>query len=108
MEAPGERGGRKWVNRTNLGHSTGFLRVRPPSLSGGADSDSASFSQQAATVDLQRTGAGNPRQRGISLRQRPTAAAKKTGDDSRLEQGLQPVPIPARAGAQTTPARKRK
>src|SRR5690349_15558277 len=59
-------------------------------LSGGADSDPASFSQQAPTVDLQRTGAGNPRQRGISLRQRPTAAAQKTGDDSRLEQGLQP------------------
>src|SRR6201997_5641285 len=59
-------------------------------LSGGADSDSPSFSQQAPTVDLQRTGARNPRQRGISLRQRPTAATQKTGDDSRLEQGLQP------------------
>jgi len=59
-------------------------------LSGGADSDPASFSQQTPTVDLQRTGAGNPRQRGISLRPRPTAAAQKTGDDSRLEQGLQP------------------
>src|ERR1700687_1114249 len=59
-------------------------------LSGGADSDPASLSQQAPTVHLQRTGGGNPRQRGISLRQRPTAAAQKTGDDSRLEQGLQP------------------
>src|SRR5579864_352780 len=59
-------------------------------LSGGADSDSPSFSQQAPTVDLQRTGARNPRQRGISLRQWPTAATQKTGDDSRLEQGLQP------------------
>jgi hypothetical protein len=59
-------------------------------LSGGADSDRASFSQQAPVVDLQRTGAGNPRQRRISLRQRPTAAAQTTGDDSRLEQGLQP------------------
>src|SRR6201987_3622713 len=36
-------------------------------LSGGADSDSPSFSQQAPTMDLQWTGAGNPRQRGISL-----------------------------------------
>src|SRR5216117_1602378 len=54
-------------------------------LSGGADSDPASFSQQAPTVDLQRTRAGNPRQRRISLHQRPTAAAQKTGDDSRLE-----------------------
>ena len=57
---------------------------------GGLDSDSPSFSQQAPTVDLQRTGAGNPRQRGISLRPRASAAAQKTGDDSRLEQGLQP------------------
>src|SRR5215471_2706174 len=59
-------------------------------LSGGADSDPTSFSQQAPTVDLQRTGAGNPRQRGISLRPGPSAAAQKAGDDSRLEQGLQP------------------
>jgi hypothetical protein len=36
-------------------------------LSGGADSDPASFSQQAPTVDLQRTGVVNPRQRGIAL-----------------------------------------
>jgi hypothetical protein len=54
------------------------------------DSDPASFSQQAPIVDLKRTGAGNPRQRGISLHRRPIAAAQKTGDDSRLEQGLQP------------------
>src|SRR5215831_15034788 len=59
-------------------------------LGSGADSDPASISQQAPTVDLQRTGAGNPRQRGISLRPRPSAAAQKTGDDSRLKQGLQP------------------
>src|SRR5215467_1628334 len=59
-------------------------------LSGGTDSDPASFSQQAPTVDLQRTGTGDPRQRGISVRKRPTAAAQETGDDSRLEQGLQP------------------
>ena len=59
-------------------------------LGGGTDSDSASFSQQAPTVDLQRTGVGNPRQRGISLRPRASAAAQETGDDSRLEQGLQP------------------
>src|SRR5215471_2417167 len=59
-------------------------------LGGGADSDPASFSQQAPTVDVQRTGAGNPRQRGISLRPRASAAAQKTGEDSRLEQGLQP------------------
>src|SRR6201998_4035998 len=36
---------------------------------GGADSDPASFSQQTPVVDLQRTGARNPRQRRISLRQ---------------------------------------
>src|SRR5215472_11156783 len=59
-------------------------------LSGGADSDPVSFSQQAPTVDLQRTGAGNPRQRGISLRPRASAAAQKTGHHSWLEQGLQP------------------
>src|SRR5260370_36824017 len=47
-------------------------------LSGGADSDPASFSQQTPTVDLQRTGAGNPRQRGISLCPRPSAAAQTT------------------------------
>ncbi len=46
-------------------------------LSSGADSDPASFSQQVSTVDLQRIGTGNPRQRGISLRQRPTAGAQK-------------------------------
>src|SRR5262250_3384808 len=59
-------------------------------LSGGADSDPASFSQQAPTVDLQRTGTGNPRQRGISLRSWASAAAQETSDDSRLEQELQP------------------
>ena len=37
-------------------------------------------------ADLQQTGAGNPRQRGISLRGWASAAAQKTGDDSRLEQ----------------------
>ena len=41
-------------------------------------------------MDLQRTGPGNPRQWGISLCARASAAAQKTGDDSRLEQGLQP------------------
>lgn len=41
-------------------------------------------------MDLQRTGARNPRQRGISLRPRASAAAQKTSDDSRLEQRLQP------------------
>jgi len=59
-------------------------------LGGCADSDSSSFSQQAPTMDLQRTGPGNPRQWGISLCARASAAAQKTGDDSRLEQGLQP------------------
>jgi transposase len=59
-------------------------------IGGGTDSDSPSFSQQAPTVDLQRTGVGNPRQRGISLRRRASAAAQETGDHSRLEQGLQP------------------
>jgi hypothetical protein len=39
------------------------------------------FRSKRQTVDLQRTGAGNPRQRGISLRQRPTAATQKTGDE---------------------------
>src|ERR1700724_1207030 len=43
-------------------------------VSGGADSDAGSFSQEAPTVDLQRTGVGNSRQRGISLRKRPSAA----------------------------------
>src|SRR5215472_270318 len=57
---------------------------------GGADSDSESFPHEAPTVDLQRTRAGNPRQRGISVRQGPTAATQETGDDSRLEQRLQP------------------
>src|SRR5215471_16642970 len=57
---------------------------------GGTDSDSPSFSQQAPTVDVQRTRSRNPRQRGISLRARASAAAQKTGDDSRLKQGLQP------------------
>src|SRR5258705_9893177 len=62
----------------------------PFRFSGGPDSDAPSFSQQAPTVDLQRIGAGNPRQRGISLRRRASAAAQKTGDHSRAEQGLQP------------------
>src|ERR1700704_5958109 len=53
-------------------------------VSGGADSDSAWFSQQAPAVDLQRTGIGNSRQWGISFRQRATAA-QETGVDSRLE-----------------------
>ena len=59
-------------------------------IGGGTDSDSPSFSQQAPAVELQRTGVGNPRQRGISLRRRASAAAQETGDHSRLEQELQP------------------
>src|SRR5215472_9068480 len=59
-------------------------------LSGGADSDPTSFSQQATAVDLQRTGAGDSRQRGISLHSRPTATAQETSHDSGLEQRLQP------------------
>src|SRR5215813_12697702 len=46
-------------------------------LSDSANSDPTSFSQQAPTVDLQRTGAGNPRQRGISVRKRSTEAGQK-------------------------------
>ena len=59
-------------------------------LGGGPDPDPASFPHQAPAVDLQRTGVGNPRQRGIPLRPRPTAAPQKTGIHSRLEQGSQP------------------
>src|ERR1700720_1462013 len=54
-------------------------------VSGGTDSDPASFSQQAPAVDLQRTRVGNSRQRRISLRKRPSAAAQETGADSWLE-----------------------
>src|SRR6266576_3424733 len=54
-------------------------------VSGSADSDSASFSQQAPAVDLQRTGVGNSRQRGIPLRKRPSATAQETGLDSWFE-----------------------
>lgn len=54
---------------------------------GGTDSDPASFSQQATTLDLQRVGIRNPRQRGVPLRPRKTAATQTAGDDSRLEQG---------------------
>jgi hypothetical protein len=57
---------------------------------GGPDPDPASVSHQATTLDLQRTGVGNPRQRGIPLRARPTAAPQKAGVHSRLEQGSQP------------------
>jgi hypothetical protein len=42
---------------------------------GGTDSDAPSFSQQAPTVDLQRIGARNPRQRGISLCSRASLGA---------------------------------
>src|SRR5215467_3492754 len=59
-------------------------------ICGGVDSDSTSFSQQAPTVDLQRTGAGDSRQRGVLLRPRPSTAAQETGDHSWPEQGLQP------------------
>jgi hypothetical protein len=58
-------------------------------LGGSPHSDTASFSQQATALDLQRTGIGNPRQRGIPLRARPDAAAQKAGDDSRIKQGPQ-------------------
>src|SRR6202023_1942834 len=54
-------------------------------VSGGADSDSASFSQQAPAVDLQRTGVGNSRQRRISLRKTTSAAAQETEADSLRE-----------------------
>ena len=52
---------------------------------GGPDSNAPSFSQQAPTVDLERTGAGNPRQRGISLCSWASATPQETSDDSRLE-----------------------
>ena len=57
---------------------------------GGPDPDPAPFSHQATALDLQRTGVGNPRQRGIPLRARPTATPQKAGVHSRLEQGSQP------------------
>src|SRR5207245_10433214 len=52
---------------------------------GGADPDPTSVSHQAPALDLQRTGVGNPRQRGIPLCQRPTAAHQKAGFHSRPE-----------------------
>jgi hypothetical protein len=58
-------------------------------LGGSSDSDATSFSQQATALDLQRTGFGNSRQRGIPLRARPAAAAQKAGNDSRIKQGSQ-------------------
>ena len=48
------------------------------------------FQNLSGSMDLQRTRAGNPRQRGISLRSRASAPVQKTGDHSRLEQELQP------------------
>jgi transposase len=59
-------------------------------LCGGADPDPASFPHPATALDLQRTGVGNPRQRGIPLRARPSAAPQKAGVHSRFEQGSQP------------------
>src|SRR5438309_3050017 len=57
---------------------------------GGTDPDPASFPHQTTALDLQRTGAGNPRQRGIPLRPRPTAAPQKAGVHSRPQQRSQP------------------
>jgi Transposase len=58
-------------------------------IGSGADSDPASFPQQAPIVDLHRAGVGDSRQWGISLCKRP-GAAQEAGMDSGLEQGLQP------------------
>jgi hypothetical protein len=58
-------------------------------IGGGSDPDPASFSHQATAVDLQRTGLGNSRQRGIPLRARPSAAPQKAGVHSRPQQGSQ-------------------
>jgi Transposase len=52
---------------------------------GRADPDPAPFPHQAPALDLQRTGVGNPRQRGILLCPRPAAAHQKAGFHSRPE-----------------------
>src|SRR5437016_5890247 len=67
-----------------------IARAHSLGLSGGSDPDPASFSHQAPAVGLQWTGVGNPRQRGIPLRPRPTAAPQKAGLHPGVEQGLQP------------------
>ena len=54
-------------------------------LSGGADSDSASFPHQAPAVDLQRTGVRDSRQRRVSVRPRPSAATQEAGVRSWLK-----------------------
>src|SRR4029077_5510377 len=67
-----------------------FLGADPLRFGGGPDSDSAPLPHQATTLDLQRTGVRNSRQRGIPLRARASAAPQKTGIRSRLEQRPQP------------------
>src|ERR1035441_3570881 len=57
---------------------------------GGPDPDPAPLPHQATALDLQRTGVGNPRQRRIPLRARPSAAPQKAGVHSRPQQGSQP------------------
>ncbi len=64
--------------------ATKLLRQIPSyrSDSGGSidcsDADAASLSHQAATVGLQRSGAGDPRQRAIPLRRRTAATLQET------------------------------
>src|SRR5215470_17093276 len=65
--------------------SDSLHRADPIGPAGSADSDSPSFSHQAAVVGLQRTGPGDPNQRGILLCRRPAAALEETTVDPRSE-----------------------
>ncbi len=89
-----KRGANCWRRVASMPSLPSYDRFRPWAdslcVGGGSDPDPASFSHQATALDLQRTGVGNSRQRGIPLRARPSAAPQKAGVHSRLEQGSQP------------------
>src|SRR6266550_10079 len=59
---------------------------------GGVDADASSVSHQAATVELQRAGVGDPRQRAVPRRGGTTTTFEETRHPARSQRQSQPLP----------------